>query len=333
MIKSKNSFGIIGVGSALPKKKMTNDDFVAMGLDTSDEWIFSRTGIKTRYVAQEETTASLAVDAAKKAIKNANIKTDEIDLIIMATSTPDYNCFPNTACLVQKELGINGAAAFDISAACSGFVYAIDVVKNMMISKHYRKALVIASDVLTKYCNWKDRSTVVLFGDAAGAAVIGPVDEGFGILNSRIHAKGSDFDKLIVSVGGGKEQLNIMNIDSEDRFIKMNGQAIFKFAVNTIIDLMQETLAEINLTSKDINWLIPHQANKRIIEYAQNKLGLSEDRVYVNIATYGNTSAASIPLAIDEAYQAKKIKKGDIIVTVGFGAGLTYGANVIKWSI
>lgn len=327
----KSSFGIIGSGSAIPKKRMKNDDFQALGLETNDEWITSRTGIKQRFICEEETTASLSIEAAEKAIKNAGINKDDIDLIVVATTTPDYQLFPSTACLVQKGLDIEKVAAFDISAACTGFICALDVAVNMMHSGIYKNALVIGADTLSKYCDWKDRATVVLFGDGAGAVVIGKVEDGYGLLASNIGAKGQNYDKLIVPLGGSKEALDKDNLDSPLRYIQMDGKAIYKFAVNIIVQMMDEALERAGLTKEDVTFLIPHQANKRMIDFAQEKLGLSDEQVYVNIDRYGNTSSASIPIAITEAMSKNLLKKGDIVITVGFGAGLTYGANVIKW--
>jgi 3-oxoacyl-[acyl-carrier-protein] synthase III len=326
-----SSFGIISSGLAIPKKKMTNDDFVKLGIDTNDEWIYSRTGIKQRYICEQETTASLATAASQQAIKNADIDKEDIDLIIVATTTPDNSLFPSVACLVQNELNINSVSAFDISAACTGFIYAFDVAVNMMKSGLYRKALVIGVDTLSRYCDWKDRSTVVLFGDGAGAVVVGPVQEGYGLLASNLCARGQDNNKLIVPYGGAAVPLNENNINDPLRYIQMDGKAIYKFAVNIIVALMDEALERAGLAKEDVTFLIPHQANKRIIDYAQDKLGLSDDKVYVNIDKYGNTSSASIPIAIAEAMNKGLLKKGDIVITVGFGAGLTYGTNVIKW--
>lgn len=325
------SYGIIGSGSAIPNKKMMNDDFQALGLETNDEWIASRTGIRQRYICKEETAASLAIEAAQKAIKNARLNKEDIDLIIVATTTPDYPLFPSVACLVQQGLDIETVTAFDISAACTGFICAFDVGVNMMKSGMYKNALIIGADTLSKYCDWKDRSTVVLFGDGAGAVVVGKVADGYGLLASNIGAKGQDYDKLIVPIGGSKEALNKDNLNNPLRYIQMDGKAIYKFAVNIIVQMMDEALERANLTKEDITFLIPHQANKRIINYAQEKLGLSDKQVYVNIDRYGNTSSASIPIAINEAMSKKLLTKGDIVITVGFGAGLTYGANVIKW--
>ncbi len=328
---SNNSYGIIGSGNAIPKKKFMNDDFVKLGLETNDEWIASRTGIRQRFIAEEETSASLAIEAASKAIDNAGIDKDDVDLIIVATTTPDYQLFPSTACLVQGALDIKETAAFDISAACTGFIYALDTAVKMMKSGLYKNALVIGTDTLSKYCDWKDRSTVVLFGDGAGAVVLGKVEDGYGLLSSYLGAKGQDYDKLIIPKGGSKEKLTKETVNDPLASIQMDGRAIYKFAINIIVKMMDEALATAGLKKEDVTFLIPHQANKRMIDYAQDKLGLSDNQVYVNIDKYGNTSGASIPIAITEVMSKNLLKKGDIVITVGFGAGLTYGANVIKW--
>lgn len=324
---------MLGTGIGVPAKIFANDDFAKMGLDTNDEWIKTRTGISQRRIAgKNESTSDLAVKAAEKAIENAGIDKEDIDLIVVATSTPDYPVFPSTACLVQAELGLEEIPAFDISAACTGFIYAMETAVSMMKVNDYKKVLVIGADALSKYCDWEDRSIVVLFGDGAGSVVLGDVDEGYGLLSTYLGARGQGADKLIVPIGGTKTPLSENNIDSKDRFIKMDGRGVYKFAVNVIVDTIEAALKKISLKKEDISFFIPHQANKRIIDYAAEKLGLNESQVYVNIGEYGNTSAASIPIALNEAFEKGLIKKGDIIVTVGFGAGLTYGANVIKWA-
>lgn len=326
------SIGILGTGKAVPKNAFMNDDFIKCGLDTSDEWIMERTGIRQRYIAKDETTSSLCIDAAKQAIKNAGINKDMIDAVIVATTTPDYAAFPSTACLVQAGLGLREVAAFDLSAACSGFIYATEVAVQMLRGGQYRNILVLGADTLSKVSNWKDRSTVVLFGDGAGAAVLGEVKKGFGVLSTKLGSRGQDFDKLIIPIGGSKTPITAENVDSPDRYIKMDGKAVYKFAVTTIIGIIEEALASANLKKEDIAFFIPHQANKRIIEYAADKLGLSPNQVYVNIDRYGNTSAASIPIALNEACEKGLLKSGDVVVTVGFGAGLTYGTSIIKWA-
>ncbi|OGI06363.1 MAG: 3-oxoacyl-ACP synthase [Candidatus Margulisbacteria bacterium GWF2_35_9] len=331
MKQNGQSIGIIGTGMAVPKLKFKNNDFVKLGLETSDEWIASRTGINQRFIAKEEATSDLAYQAAENAIIDAGIEKSDIDCIIVATTTPDYPLFPSVACLVQNGLGLDNIPAFDISAACTGFIYAMEVAEKMMSSGQYKNILVIGADTLSKSCNWKDRSTVVLFGDGAGAVVLGEVKSGYGILSSKLGARGSGFDKLIIPKGGSRTPLTKDNVEDDDRYIQMDGKAVYRFAVNTIVRVVEEALAKIGMKKEDISFLIPHQANIRIIDYAREKLGLSREQVYVNIDTYGNTSAATIPIALNEVCSKKLIRNGDILVTVGFGAGLTYGTNVIKW--
>ena len=328
------SIGIIGTGHAVPKCAFKNEDFLKLGLETSDEWITDRTGIKQRYICKDgETTVSLAVEAGKKAIKSAGLLASDIGGVIVATTTPDYAVFPSAACMVQGELGLSEGPAFDLSAACSGFTYALDVAVSMMRNSTYKYMLVIGADTLSKACDWKDRSTVVLFGDGAGAVVLGDVAKDHGILSSRLGARGKEHEKLIVPDGGFKSPLSADNIDSNQRFIQMDGKGVYKFAVNVITEAITEALSSSGLTTADIQFFIPHQANKRIIEFARERLGLSSEQVYVNIDAYGNTSAASIPIALDEAFSKGLIRYGDVVVTIGFGAGLTFGANVIRWAL
>jgi 3-oxoacyl-[acyl-carrier-protein] synthase III len=325
--------GVLGTGSGLAEAVYDNQKFVDLGLDTSDEWVKSRTGIATRHIASDtESTSTFATMAAKAAIKNAGLEAADIDLIVVATTTPDYPLFPSVACLVQRDLGISDIPAFDLSAACTGFVYALDVTVNLMKGAGYKNALVIGADTLSKNLDWDDRSTVVLFGDGAGAVVIGDVESGYGVLASKLGAMGEGFDKIIVPLGGSKTPLTKDNIDDSNRYLQMEGKSVFKFATRVIIKTIEEALEKNNLKKEDISFFIPHQANKRIIDYAAEKLGLSEGQVYVNIDRYGNTSSASIPIALNEVCEKKKLVKGDIIVTVGFGAGLTFGSNVIKWA-
>lgn len=326
------SIGILGTGKAVPKKVFKNEEFIKHGLDTSDEWIMDRTGIRQRYIVEDETTSSLCIEAAEHAIKSAGIDRESIDAVIVATTTPDYPVFPSVACMVQAGLGLREVAAFDLSAACSGFIYAVEVATQMLKGGNYRHILVLGADTLSRVCDWRDRSTVVLFGDGAGAIILGDVKEGFGVLSTKLGSRGKDFDKLIIPIGGTKTPITAENVHSPDRYLKMDGKAVYKFAVNIIIGIIEEALAQANLKKEDITFFVPHQANKRIIEYAREKLGLSVDQVYVNIDRYGNTSAASIPIALSEASDKGLLKSGDVVVTVGFGAGLTYGTSIIKWA-
>ncbi|MFC1517082.1 beta-ketoacyl-ACP synthase III [Candidatus Margulisiibacteriota bacterium] len=326
------SSGILGVGSAVPEKVMTNTDWSKL-VDTTDEWIRTRTGILERRIAEEDTTTcDLATEAAKKALANAKIKAKDLDMIVVGTTTPDFPVFPSAGAVVQHKLGISEIPAFDVSAACTGFIYAMSVADQFVKTGAYKRVLVIGADTLSKYVDKTDRNVCVLFGDGAGAVVLGPVEEGYGILSSCLKTRGSGHDLLKIEHGGSKKPLTEKNIKDKKHYIKMNGKEVFKFAVSVIGEAIEEALKLADLKAEDVDWLIPHQANTRIIDAAKKRLGLSEEKVYVNISRYGNTSAASIPLAMDELAQAGRLKKGDIIATVGFGAGLTWGANVIRWS-
>ena len=316
---------IIGVGSALPDKIVTNND-LAKTVETSDEWIKTRTGIEQRRISDEKTaTSDLAIKAAQKALAKSGLAAEAIDLIIVSTTTPDY-LFPSVSCLLQKNLNATNAAAFDVSAACSGFNYALTVADNFIRSGSYKNILVVGADTLTKYLNWQDRGTCVLFGDAAGAVILTATDKEEGIIANWLKAEGHLGDKLIMPGGGSRdpEQKN-------GRVITMDGKEVFKFAVRVLEESIKKVLEKAQITIEGINLLIPHQANTRIINHVVKKMGLPKEKVYVNLHKYGNTSAASIPLALDEALADGKIKNGDVIVLSGFGAGLTCGANVIKW--
>jgi 3-oxoacyl-[acyl-carrier-protein] synthase-3 len=324
--------GIIGVGKALPSQIITNEDIKNMGLDTTDEWIVTRTGIKERRIADKNTTTSdLAYLASAEAIKNAGLKPDDIDLLIVATTSPDYPVFPSTACLVQNKLGLKTVGAFDISAACTGFTFALTTGAQFVQTGFAKNVLVVGADCLSKFVDWQDRSVCILFGDGAGAVVLSEVKPGFGVLSSDIHANGADAMSLIVKAGGTKEPITKELIDEKKHFIYMDGKAVFKLAVNRIIPTLNSALEKAHLKDTDINFFIPHQANIRIIEAARERLKLKPEQVYINLDKYGNTSAASIPIALAEVTEKKLIKEGDIVATVGFGAGFTWGANIIKW--
>lgn len=316
---------IIGVGSALPDRIVTNDD-LAKFVDTDDEWIKSRTGIQQRRISDKNTaTSDLALAAAQKALSSANLAATELDLIVVGTTSPDY-LFPSVGCILQNKLGATKAAAFDVSAACSGFNYALTVANNFIFNGSYKNILVVGADTLTKYLNWKDRGTCVLFGDGAGAVVLTKSNGEAGIIANWLKAEGHLGDKLIMPGGGSRDPE-----ETNGRFITMDGKEVFKFAVRVLEESIKEVLNRAKLKVEDIDLLIPHQANVRIINHVVKKMGLPKDKVYVNLHKYGNTSAASIPLALDEALAEGKIKNNDIIVLSGFGAGLTCAANVIKW--
>ncbi|KNZ69599.1 3-oxoacyl-(acyl-carrier-protein) synthase III [Thermincola ferriacetica] len=309
--------GIAGIGASIPNRVMTNYDLEKL-VDTSDEWIRSRTGIVERRMAEKgQNTSDLAVEAAKNALADAGVGAEEVDLIIVATVTPDYS-FPSTACLVQKRLGAVKAASFDLAAGCSGFVYGLVTGAQYIASGQYETVLVIGAEVLSKIVNWQDRNTCVLFGDGAGAAVLRPTQKGYGLLSFQLGSDGS---------GGGLLMMG------PDGYLKMNGREVFKFAVKIMGDAALEVIERAGLTPADIDFFIPHQANLRIIEAAAKRLAMPMDKVYVNVDRYGNTSAASIPVALYEARERGLIKSGDNLALVGFGAGLTWAAAVIRWSI
>jgi 3-oxoacyl-[acyl-carrier-protein] synthase-3 len=314
---------IVGTGGYLPAKMLTNHDLEKI-VDTSDEWIVTRTGIRQRFIAaDDEQSSDLALNASRKAIEAAGIAPHDIGLIIVATTTPDM-IFPSTACILQAKLGIKNCPVFDVQAVCSGFIYALATADKFMRSGEYQYALVVGAEVYSRILDWNDRGTCVLFGDGAGAVVIKAADTP-GILSSHLHADGNYRNMLSVpgSVRGGKV---------EGRpFLQMAGNAVFKFAVKVLDELVAEVLAKNNLEKSDIDWLVPHQANIRIINSTAKKLGLSMDKVVVTVDRHGNTSAASIPLALDEAVRDGRIRHGQHVLLEGVGGGFTWGAVLIRW--
>ncbi|SMB93603.1 3-oxoacyl-[acyl-carrier-protein] synthase III [Desulfonispora thiosulfatigenes DSM 11270] len=317
--------GVIGTGSYLPDMVITNKDLEKM-VDTNDEWITSRTGIKERRKADcEKSTSYMASMAAKKALENANVKAEEIDMIIVATITPDM-FFPSTACLVQEQIGAVNAAAVDLGAACTGFIYSLAFASNLISTGMYKKILVIGSETLTRILDPKDRNTLVLFGDGAGACVLSQVEEGSGFLSFDLGSDGKGANLLYSSA-----TINSESVAKGDHYLKMAGNEVFKFAIRILNETAQKALEKAGLTKEELDFLVPHQANKRIIQSAMKRLDISEDKVYVNLDKYGNMSGASIPVALDEAVRNGKVKKGDNIILVGFGAGLTWGSCVIRW--
>ncbi len=315
---------IIGTGSYLPSKVLTNFDLEKI-VATSHDWIVSRSGIVERHIAADnELTSDLALQASLRAIESAGISVDEIDLVIVATTTPDQ-VFPSTACILQDKLGIkNRCAAFDMQAVCGGFVYAINTADLYIRSGQAKTALVVGAEVLSRILDWNDRTTCVLFGDGAGAVVL-RASETPGIVAAKLHADGSHRGML-------KAEGNVRNGEVQgDPFIKMEGQAVFKFAVKVLSEVVEEVLEENHLQGSDIDWLVPHQANIRIMEATAKKLGLSMDKVIVTVATHGNTSAASIPLALDTAVRDGRIKAGQNILLEAVGGGFTWGAVLIRW--
>ncbi len=323
--------GILGLGIYLPKKTLTNFDLEKM-VETTDEWIRTRTGIAERRIADpSEKTSDLATAAAKNALADAKIEGQDIDLIIVATITPDSN-FPSVACIVQKNIGASKAFAFDISAACSGYLYALTTAKQYVLSGMAKNALVIAAEKITTLIDWKDRSTCVLFGDGAGASVIGPVKDG-GIVADYLLAYGDQGDLMHVVAEPARSPFDPdRETISKLPYVVMQGQELFKVAVNSMADAVDQVLAKAGLTKADVDWVVPHQANDRIISAVAKKLDLPKEKIFVNIDKYGNMSAASISVALYEAAKSGQIKKGQIVVLVAFGAGLVAGANVVRWS-
>ncbi|NGQ93887.1 ketoacyl-ACP synthase III [Brevibacillus sp. SYP-B805] len=330
-MKGMRSVGILATGSYTPEKVLTNADLEKM-VETSDEWIVTRTGIRERRISSEEQASSdLAYEAAKKALAKANISADQLDMIIVATVTPD-NMFPSTACLLQEKLGATKAAALDVSAACTGFLYGIAVGSQFIANGMYRYVLVIGVETLSKITNYEDRNTCVLFGDGAGAALLGPVADGFGFLAFELGADGSGGPLLSLPAGGSRIPASRESVEQKLHYISMAGSEVFKFAVRVMNTATETVLEKAGLAKEQIDLLVPHQANLRIIDSAIKRFGLSEEKVVVNLDRYGNMSSASIPVALDEALAEGRLKEGDNVVLVGFGGGLTWGATLLRWS-
>lgn len=323
--------GIIGTGSYVPDNIVTNKDLERI-VDTTDEWIVTRTGIRERRIADENTaTSDMASIAAKRAIERAGISPEDIDLIILATVTPDSNV-PSTACLVQHRIGATKAAAFDLNAACSGFIYGLVTADQFIESGIYKNILVIGAECLSKFTDWSDRNTCILFGDGAGAAVVGRVEEGYGLLSQYLGADGSGGELLKVEAGGSRRPASVETVENKLHYFYMDGSEVFKFAVRIMTSASDEVVKLAGLTHEDVDFLVPHQANIRIIEAARKRLKLDQDKVYVNLDRYGNMSAASVPVALDEALRAGIIKKDDNVLLVGFGGGLTWASALMKWA-
>ncbi|MDD5246947.1 MAG: ketoacyl-ACP synthase III [Candidatus Omnitrophica bacterium] len=322
--------GIIGIGEYLPEKILTNADLEKM-VDTSDEWITTRTGIKQRHLVTEGQAASdLAAKAAEKALLSAGLAANDIDLIIVATVTPDTQ-FPSTACYVQAKIGAQKAICFDISAACAGFVYALISAQQFIKGGLCKRALVIGAEVLSSITDWTDRGTCVLFGDGAAAVVLSEVPSG-GIISSYLGSDGNMTRLLLVPAGGSRQPATRETVENHLHYIKMQGNELFKLAVNIMTRAAEQVLKQTNLTFSDVDIVIPHQANSRIIMAVAKKLGLEEDKVYLNIEKYGNMSSASTVIALCEAAKEGRIKKGDIVLLDAFGAGLVWGACLIEWT-
>ena len=313
---------ILGTGSALPARRVSNVE-LAETVDTSDEWIVERTGIRARYIAGDgETTASMAADAARRALDAAGIKANSIELIVLATATPDQT-FPSSATKVQAMLGIDDCVAFDVAAVCSGFLYAVSVAESMIRAGSANTALVIGSETFSRILDWEDRGTCVLFGDGAGAIVLGPLEDGRGVLATKLHADGRH-NKLLYVDGGPSTTGTVGKL-------RMEGPAVFKHAVTNLAAVLTETLDAAGLTTADVDWVVPHQANARILDATARKLGLDPAKVVVTVDQHANTSAASVPLALDVAVRDGRIKAGDLVVLEAMGGGFTWGAAAIRW--
>lgn len=322
---------ITGWGMAVPERVLTNKDLEKM-VDTSDEWIVTRTGIRERRIASDgETTATLATNASRKALRVANLSAADLDLIIVSTSSPEY-LFPATASLVQDQLGAVKAGAFDILAACSGFIYALNMATQAIRSGSIENALVIGSETLSRIVDWTDRNTCVLFGDGAGAFVLQAGEMPAGLLSAEMRSDGSGADLLCIPGGGSRHPATLETVNQGLHFVKMNGREVYRFASRVMVQSIQEVMRNAQFTIDDIDLVVPHQANKRIIESAVRSLNIPLERCVINIDRFGNTSTASIPIAVCEAIAEGRLKAGDNTVFVGFGGGLTWGAAVIRWS-
>lgn len=321
---------ITGVGSYLPEKILTNHALEEL-VDTTDDWILQRTGIRERRIVENGvTTSDLGAIASLKAIENAGISAEEIDMIITSTITPDY-LFPSTACCLQKQIGAVHASAFDISAACAGFVYALSIGQSVINSGAARTVLVVGAECLSKITDYTDRATCILFGDGAGAVVLQNNKEKHQILDTRVVSDGTYADVLIIPGGGSKHPATTESLQERLHYIRFKGKEVFKLAINTITNLVIETAQKNGFAVQDIDLIIPHQSNLRIIEATMERLKLPMEKAFVNIDKYGNTSSASVPIAIDEAQQEGRLRKGDLVMLVAFGGGLTWGSCVIRW--
>ena len=322
--------GILGTGHSYPEGILTNEELERI-VETSDEWITTRTGIKQRRkAADDEYTSLFAVRAARQAIERARLDPSDIDLLLCATVTPDQ-ILPSTGCIVQAELGANNAAAMDIVAACSGFLYGVSLADSMIRTGQVRHAVVVGAEILTQYVDYTDRQTCVLFGDGAGAAVLGPVENGRGILASKIKSDGRYEEQLFSPGGGTRKKPTAETLAAGDHYFKMRGNELFKVAVRSMAEISREVLEQAGAKSDDISLFIPHQANQRITEAVADRLNVDMAKVYSNIAVHGNTSSASIPIALDECVSAGRIKPGDLVLMASFGGGATWGAVLMQW--
>ncbi len=321
---------ITGIGSYLPNKVLTNYDLEKM-VDTSNDWIIQRTGIKERRIVENGvTTSDLATQASLRAMEDAGVSPKDLDMIITSTITPDH-IFPSTSCYIQQKIGATRACAFDILAACAGFIYAMSIGQSFINSGAMKTILVVGAECLSKITDYTDRTTCVLFGDGAGAVVIQGNPIKHEILSSNLAADGSEADVLIMPGGGARNPASLESVQQRLHYIQFKGKEVFKLAINNIANLILETTRENGLTIDDIDLIIPHQSNLRIIEATMEKLGLPMEKAFVNIDKYGNTSSASVPIAIDEARKEGRLHKGDIVMLVAFGGGLTWGSSLIRW--
>jgi 3-oxoacyl-[acyl-carrier-protein] synthase-3 len=327
--KIMSNVKIAGIGAYLPPLVVTNDK-ISEFVETNNEWIIERTGIRERRISEGENTSDISIKASKIALERAGVSAEDIDLIIVATVSPDM-FIPSVACIIQSELKAGKAACFDISVACSGFLYGLEIAKSMMKSMNYKNALVVGAEVLSKVMDWNDRSTCILFGDGGGAAVLTQEeDETKGIIKSYLRSDGTKGEALTI----GATDFNTPFTKEEklkDRIIKMNGREVFKFATTAIVDAVHEILRDTDVSLDEIKYIVPHQANYRIIKSAANKLGLNEEKFYMNLDRFGNTSAGTIPIVLNEMYEKDLINKGDKFILVAFGGGLTYAATLIEW--
>lgn len=322
--------GITGIGSYLPDRIMTNEELARL-VDTSDEWIQTRTGIRERRIAEPAQAASdLGVAAARRALADAGLAADEVELIIVATATADMQ-FPSTACIIQEQLGLRRIPAFDVTAGCTGFIYALTIASQFIATGFVRTILVIGTEVLSKVTNWTDRETCVLLADGAGAVVLQPVPAGYGILSMKIGADGRGGKHLLLPAGGSRQSVTPEAIRANLNKLQMNGQEVFKFAMKILPEVTEEALASAGARKDEVALIIPHQANIKIIEAAARRLDLPMEKFMINLDRYGNTSSASIPIALHEAVESGRIRPDDLIVLTGFGAGLTWGSIVMRW--
>ena len=318
---------IIGIGAYSPSNVVTNNDLSKI-VDTSDDWISSRTGIKERRISISEDTSDLAIEAAKVALERSGVQAEDIELIIVATCSPDMS-IPSVACLVQNSIKAINATTFDVNAACTGFIYAMQIAESMMKINGYKKSLVIGSETLSKVLDWNDRSTCVLFGDGAGAVVLS-LEEESSIIKTFSKGVGSKGENLTLG-SFDLENPFVENVNRRNRKVEMNGREVFKFATSVIVDGVKKVLTGTNYNLDDVKYIVPHQANERIINFAAKKLGVDSNKIYKNLDRYGNTSSASIPIALNEMFEKDLINKDDLIILVGFGGGLTYASALIKW--